>query len=69
MRVVRTQESYYVRRQATKELTLETSEWMWTTNLPPFLANTESVVRMGLLDGPSEASKNHSESERLLNQT
>ena len=47
MRVVRSQESYYVRRQATKELTLETSEWMWVTNLPPSLANTQLVVRLG----------------------
>ena len=47
MRVVRSLETYYVRRQATKELTLETSEWMWVTNLPPSLANTELVVRLG----------------------
>jgi hypothetical protein len=47
MRVVRSQESYYVRRQATKELTLETSEWMWVTNIPPSLASTELVVRLG----------------------
>lgn len=47
MRVVRSQETYYVRRQATKELTLETSEWMWASNLPPSLASTELVVRLG----------------------
>jgi len=47
MRVVRSQETYFVRRQATKELTLETSEWMWVTNLPPSLASTELVVRLG----------------------
>lgn len=47
MRVVRSRESYYVKRQATKELTLETSEWMWATNLPPSLASTESVVQLG----------------------
>ncbi len=47
MRVVRSQESYYVRRQATKELSLETSEWMWVTNLPPSLTSTELVVRLG----------------------
>jgi hypothetical protein len=47
MRVVRSQETYYVQRQATKELTLETSEWMWATNLPPSLASTELVVRLG----------------------
>jgi hypothetical protein len=47
VRVVRSQESYYVQRQATKGSTLETSEWMWATNLPPSLASTESVVRLG----------------------
>lgn len=47
MRVVRSQETYSVRRQATKELTSETSEWMWATNLPPSLARTELVVRLG----------------------
>jgi len=47
MRVVRSQETYYVRHQATKELTLETSEWMWATNLPPSLVSTELVVRLG----------------------
>ena len=47
MRVVRSQETYYVRRQATKELTPETSEWMWATNLPLSLACTELVVRLG----------------------
>jgi hypothetical protein len=47
MRVVRSQETYYVRRQATKALTLEISEWMWATNLPPSLASTELVVRLG----------------------
>jgi hypothetical protein len=47
MRVVRSQETYYVRRQATEELTLETSEWIWGINLPPSLASTEPVVRLG----------------------
>jgi hypothetical protein len=47
MRVVRSQETYYVRRQATRQLTPETSEWMWVTNLPPSLARTELVVRLG----------------------
>jgi len=47
MRVVRSQESYSVKRQATKELAPEISEWMWATNLPPSLASTESVVRLG----------------------
>lgn len=47
MRVVRSQETYSVKRQATKELVPEISEWMWATNLPPSLASTESVVRLG----------------------
>ena len=47
MRVVRSQETYSVKRQATKERTLETSEWMWVTNLPTSPATTESVVRLG----------------------
>jgi hypothetical protein len=47
IRVVRSQETYSVRRQATKELTLETSGWMWATNLPQSLASTELVVRLG----------------------
>ncbi len=47
MRVVRSQETYYVQRQATKDLTAEISHWMWATNLPPSLASTEQVVRLG----------------------
>lgn len=47
MRVVRSQETYCVRRQASKALTVETSEWIWATNLPPSLASAEWVVRLG----------------------
>jgi hypothetical protein len=47
MRVVRSQESYGVRRQATKETSLETSDWMWITNLPLALAPTGLIVRLG----------------------
>ena len=44
---MRSQETYDVWRQATKELERETSEWLWGTNLPPSLAGTELVIRLG----------------------
>lgn len=47
LRVVRSQESYFVRRQATKEIVQETAEWMWITNLPEVAASTELIVRLG----------------------
>lgn len=47
MRVIRSFETYSARRQATKEVIPETSEWMWVTNLPPSLASTELIVRLG----------------------
>lgn len=47
MRVVRSVETYSIRRQATKQLTQETSEWMWITNLPPSMASTEAIVCLG----------------------
>lgn len=46
MRVVRSIEKYFVRRQDTKELVEETSEWMWITNLPGSVT-TATVVRLG----------------------
>lgn len=47
MRVVRSQETWSVKRQATQEWTSESSAWMWVTNLPPSLASTEQVVQLG----------------------
>lgn len=47
MRVVRSTETYTVKRQASKECEHGTTEWMWVTNLPPVLAPTGLVVRLG----------------------
>lgn len=47
IRVIRSQETYFIRRQATKTITSETTEWLWITNLPRSLAGTELVVRLG----------------------
>jgi hypothetical protein len=47
LRVVRSQETYLVCRQATKELIRETTEWLWLTNLPASLASTERIVQLG----------------------
>lgn len=47
LRVVRSRETYFVRRQATAGLTQEKSEWMWVTTLTQSQASTELVVRLG----------------------
>lgn len=47
MRVVRSTETYTLRRQASQEWESGTTEWMWTTNLPTALAPTGLVVRLG----------------------
>ncbi len=47
LRVVRSEETYQVRRQATKEVEEESTEWVWVTTLPPTMACTELVVRLG----------------------
>jgi hypothetical protein len=47
LRVVRSQEAYSVRRQATKELVQETTEWLWLTNLPTAFVPAERVVHLG----------------------
>lgn len=44
LRVVRSRESYWVRRQLTGELVQEKSEWMWVTTLSPSQATTDVVV-------------------------
>jgi hypothetical protein len=47
MRVVRSSESYWIRRQASGETVQETAEWMWITNLPAALARTPLIVQLG----------------------
>lgn len=47
LRIVRSQESYLVYRQATKQSVRETTEWLWLTNLPASLASTERIVQLG----------------------
>lgn len=47
LRVVRSQETYSVRCQATKELVQETTEWLWLTNLPTTFVPAERVVHLG----------------------
>ncbi len=47
LRVVRSQETYRVRRQLSGEVNQESSEWIWVTTLPPSQASTELLVRLG----------------------
>lgn len=47
VRVVRSVETWVVRRQATRELEQQTSEWIWATSLCRSRADTETVVRIG----------------------
>jgi len=47
LRVVRSFESYGVKRQITGKVEHQTTEWMWVTNLPTALASTAIVVRLG----------------------
>lgn len=47
VRVVRSIETTWVRRQLTGELEEETSEWYWATSLPDHTFGTERVVAIG----------------------
>jgi hypothetical protein len=47
LRVVRSQETYAVRRQASRLVSEERAEWMWVTTLSATQASTELVVRLG----------------------
>lgn len=47
LRVVRSQESYTVRRQTSKELSRQSTEWVWVTTLSAAQASTELIVRLG----------------------
>ena len=44
LRVVRSLETYFVRRQLDRTLTQETSDWVSVTILPPQQASTERIV-------------------------
>lgn len=47
LRVVRSEETYGVRRQANKLVEQEHASWVWVTTLSPAQASTELVVRLG----------------------
>ena len=47
LRVVRSEETYEVRRQSSKQLSQERSAWMWVTTLPAARASTALVVHLG----------------------
>jgi hypothetical protein len=47
LRVVRSLETYSVRRQLDRTITPETSDWVWVTTLPPQQAPTVRIVAWG----------------------
>ena len=47
LRVIRSQETYTIRRQATQQLTTETADWVWATTLGADQAPTSLLVRLG----------------------
>jgi hypothetical protein len=47
LRVVRSLETYSVRRQLDHTVSQETSDWIWVTTLPPQSAPTERIVAWG----------------------
>jgi hypothetical protein len=47
LRVVRSQETYFVRRQLTGKPELQQTEWMWVTTVSQSQLSTEAVVRLG----------------------
>ena len=47
VRVVRSQESYSIRRQLDGQSVLQTSDWLWVTTLPATQASTQQVVHFG----------------------
>jgi hypothetical protein len=47
LRVVRSQETYFVRRQMTGDLEQHNTQWMWVTTLTQSEVSTEWVVRLG----------------------
>jgi hypothetical protein len=47
LRVIRSQETYAVRRQLTKEVEQQSSDWIWVTTLPTAQLRTEWAVQLG----------------------
>jgi hypothetical protein len=47
MRVLRSQETYSARRQASQQVESLTTEWIWATTLPVARAPTEQIVTLG----------------------
>jgi hypothetical protein len=47
VRVVRSRETWSVRRQLTGELEERVSDWVWVTTMPPGLASTLATVQLG----------------------
>jgi len=47
VRVVRSRETWSVRRQLTGELEERVSDWVWVTTMPPELASTRAMVQLG----------------------
>lgn len=47
MRIVRSEETYRIKRQLTKKEEQQSSQWMWITNMPKSLADTELIVEFG----------------------
>jgi hypothetical protein len=47
LRVVRSVEKTRIKRQATDEIELKESEWLWLTSLPQAMVSTDLVVRLG----------------------
>jgi hypothetical protein len=56
VRVVRSVESYSVRRQLDQTISQETSDWIWVTTLPRQSAPTERIVARVTNDGTSKTS-------------
>ena len=47
LRVIRSEETYAVRRQLTKEVEQQSSDWIWVTTLPTAQLRTEWAVQLG----------------------
>jgi hypothetical protein len=47
LRVIRSEETYVVRRQRSEEVEQQTSDWIWVTTLPAAQLCTEWAVRLG----------------------
>jgi len=54
VRVIRSQETYRVKRQATPKVESMTTEWIWATTLPAPQASTAQAVRLGHRRGDIE---------------